>query len=63
MIILIIIVIIIMIQIIVIRWRPAWSAYETVYGRFSEFNVCFCGLDPSNLKFETVRTHRLHICF
>ena len=24
-------------------------------GRFSKFHVCFCGLDPGNLKFETVR--------
>ena len=33
------------------------------YGQFSEFNVCFCGLDPGSLKFETVRTHKQHICF
>ena len=32
-------------------------------GQFSEFHVCFCGLDPGNLKFETVRTHKQHICF
>ena len=26
--------------------------------------VClFCGLDPGNLKFETVRTNEQHICF
>ena len=23
----------------------------------------FCGLDPGNLKFETVRTNKQHICF
>ena len=25
--------------------------------------ICFCGLDPGNLKFETVRTHKKHIRF
>ena len=33
------------------------------YGQFSEFHVCFCGLDSGNLKFETVRTNKQHICF
>ena len=33
------------------------------YGQFSKFNVCFCGLDPGNLTFETVRTDKQHICF
>ena len=33
------------------------------YGQFSKFKICFCGLDPGNLKFETVRTHKQHICF
>ena len=33
------------------------------YGQFSKLHVCFCGLDPGNLKFETVRTHKQHICF
>ena len=33
------------------------------YGQFSKFHVCFCGLDPGNLKFETVRTHKQHMCF
>ena len=28
-----------------------------------KFNLCFCGLDHGNLKFETVRTHKQHICF
>ena len=32
------------------------------YGQFSEFHVCFCGLDPGNLKFETVQTNKQHIC-
>ena len=34
-----------------------------LYGQFSELHVCVCGLDPDNLKFETVRTHKQHICF
>ena len=34
-----------------------------LYGQFSKLHVCFCGLDPGNLKFETVRTHKQHICF
>ena len=33
------------------------------HGQFSEFHVCVCGLDPGNLKIETVRTHKQHICF
>ena len=33
------------------------------YGQFSNFHVCFCGLDPGNLKFETVRTNKQHLCF
>ena len=33
------------------------------YSQFSKFHVCFCGLDPGNLKFETVWTHKQHICF
>ena len=33
------------------------------YGKFSEFQICFCGLDPGNLKFETVRTHKQHMFF
>ena len=35
----------------------------THYGQFSKVHVCFCGLDPGNLKFETVRTNKQHICF
>ena len=34
-----------------------------IYGQFSKFHVCFCGLDPGNLKLETVRTNEQHICF
>ena len=37
--------------------------YIYVYGHFSEFHVCFCGLDSGNLKFETVRTNKQRICF
>ena len=37
--------------------------YMHIYGQFSQFHVCFCGLDPGNLKFETVRTNKQHICF
>ena len=37
------------------------AVYE--YGQFSSFQICFCGLDPGNLKFETVRTNKQHICF
>ena len=33
-----------------------------LYGQFSKFHVCFCGLDPGNLKFDTVRTNKQHIC-
>ena len=36
---------------------------RNVYGQFSEFQICFCGPDPGNLKFETVRTHKQRICF
>ena len=32
-----------------------------VYGQFSEFHVCLCGLDPGNLKFDTVRTNKQHL--
>ena len=37
--------------------------YYVHYGQFSEFQICFCGLDPGNLKFETVPTHKRHVCF
>ena len=39
------------------------SYVGTSNGQFSEFQICFCGLDPGNLKFETVRTNRQQICF
>ena len=50
--------------------RACWDAKRSPrrhmllsYGQFSKCHVCFCGLDPGNLKFETVRTHKQHICF
>ena len=49
---LLIIIIILIIMIIIIS-----------YGQFSKCHVCFCGLGPGNLKFETVRTHKQHIYF
>ena len=33
------------------------------YGQFSVFQKYFCGLDPGNSKFETVRTNKQRICF
>ena len=33
------------------------------HGQFSKFHVCCCGLDSGNLKFETVRANKQHICF
>ena len=36
---------------------------KKTYGKFSTLQICFCGLDPGNLKFETVRTNKQHICF
>ena len=41
-----------------VGWGDSWG-----YGQFSKFQIYFCGLDPGNLKFETVRTHKQHICF
>ena len=35
--------------------------YIHTYGQFSKFQICFCGLDPGNLKFETVRTRKQHV--
>ena len=47
--------------------RARSSAKQTMrsnkYGKFSKFQVCFCGLDPGNLKFETVRTNKQRILF
>ena len=37
--------------------------YAYYYGQFSKFQIFFCGLDPGNLKFETVRTNKQRICF
>ena len=31
-----------------------------MYGKFSELQICFCGLDSGNLKIETVRTKTCH---
>ena len=47
------------------RWgqHHQHPCHFSVYGQFSKFYVCFCGLDPGNLKFETVRTNKQHICF
>ena len=42
---------------------PIAITIANYYGQFSKFHVCNCGLDPGNLKFETVRTHKQHICF
>ena len=36
---------------------------RSFYGQFSKFHVCFCGLDPGNLKFEKVQTNKQHVCF
>ena len=36
---------------------------QVPYGQFSKCHVCFYGLDYGNLKFETVRTNKQHICF
>ena len=33
------------------------------YGQLSKCPVSFCGLDSGNLKFETARTNKQHICF
>ena len=43
-----------------LHWK---SPGTSPYGQFSKFHVCFCGPDPGNLKFETVRTNQQHICF
>ena len=39
------------------------SVVMLLYGQFSEFQICFCGLDPGKLNFETVRTNKQHVCF
>ena len=40
-----------------LRRRITKRACKDENGQFSEFHVCFCGLDPGNLKFETLRTN------
>ena len=64
-IIIIIIVIIVMITIIImilIMTIIVSTYYNDMimhhYGQFSKSHVCFCGLDPGNLKVETVRTNK-----
>ena len=42
---------------------PPVGGVKGTYGQFSKFHVCFCGLGPGNLKFETVRTDKQHTCF
>ena len=46
-------------------WGPRGPEAERVVDTvsFQNFKLCFCGLGPGNLKFETVRTHRQRICF
>ena len=39
------------------------ASADIPYGQFSKIHVCFCGLDPGNLKFETARTNKQRICF
>ena len=46
----------------VLGWLISHYA-QSAHGQFSKFHVCFCGLDPGNLKFETVRSNKQHICF
>ena len=43
--------------------RGNHSSNATCLRSVFKFHVCFCGLDPGNLKFETVRTNKQHICF
>ena len=50
------------IQCVYIYKFPRLNIYDT-YGQFSKFHACFCGLDPGNLKFETVRTNKQHMFF
>ena len=42
---------------------PSTDVERVDYGQFSKFQLFFCGLDPGNLKFETVRTNKQRICF
>ena len=44
--------------------RRAPGSARCRWGVRSVFKIsCFCGLDPGNFKFWTVRTKRQHICF
>ena len=43
--------------------KDGWIAYALAVRSVFKFHVCFCGLDPGNLKFETVRTNKQHMCF
>ena len=64
-----VIVIVIVIVIVVVRHRAVPALQQELEvahganGQFSKFHVCFCGLYPGGLKFETVRTNKQHICF
>ena len=44
------------------HWQSQWPHSYYDYGQFSKFHVCFCGLDPGNLKFETAWTNRQRTC-
>ena len=52
-------------HIVVVYWH--YHYYDVlllpVYGQFSNCQICFCGLDPGNLEFETVRTNKQHLFF
>ena len=43
--------------------KNIWRVVAPFYGQFSKCHFSFCGLDPGNLIFETVRTNKQHICF
>ena len=45
-----------------VLWRRG-SIDITTTASFHEFMFVFFGIDSGNLKFETVRTHKQHICF
>ena len=45
------------------RSTMARTEASSVYGQFSKFNVCFCGLDPGTLKSDIVsKKHPQSIC-
>ena len=35
---------------------PREIAEHPLYGQFSKFHVCFCGLDSGNFKFDSTDT-------